>query len=223
MNISRLHYRPITITLYFNHLSCSVDVWVTDHTLIFVERVATNCSFQEFRDRHTKHHGRGMVGAHSQSEEVAKLLSAKKKQLTGTADEESDSLDMNEESEAEALDPVDGAGDRRLSARMASAEKAEARKRWQTLLQNIARVNGGGKSPSHSVYNIHTDSLIGLRSAPKARYAEALAYLEEAMAQSLPFQVAFSSTGSAAQQSEDLLAIDNARNVLGELMRVRHY
>jgi hypothetical protein len=47
--------------------------------------------------------------------------------------------------------------------------------------------------------------------------------LEEAIAQPVPLQHAFAASGSAAQQSEDLQAIDNARILLGDLVRVSHH
>jgi hypothetical protein len=108
----------------------------------------------------------------------------------------------SEEDKSDEFDPDSfevGAGGRRISNRVAGNEKVESKKRWQALLAQLS-------SPSNRTV--------------KMSYREAQRFLDEAMSIPIPFNVALCSTGSSAQASEDLLAVESARITLGDFVKV---
>lgn len=70
-------------------------------------------------------------------------------------------------------------------------------------------------------YSINTAVVGGTRG--KLHFKEAQACLDEVMSLPIPFQLALTSGGSAAQTSNDLVAIENARSTLSDLIKVVLY
>jgi hypothetical protein len=119
---------------------------------------------------------------------------------------------------------------RRTSARAATNEKVEVRKRWIALLGKIGSFL--------DFFSIVVVSFLGIISfflcflfffsfvfpvggtRTRTSFKEAQTSLEEALSLSIPFSIALCSTGSAAQTSNDLSAVENARVSLHDFIKV---
>jgi hypothetical protein len=193
--------------------------------------------FNDFKERYTSRmkHLHGLFGSYSVVPEFSKIMDRFKtfspslnsntvplsehQQITTGAVlfEEASTMNMISSSLTPGEVSSDGEGDndgdvlssitaslsshqRRASNRVANSEKNEARKRWITLLSKI----GGGTRSGEG----------------KINYYDGLYLLEEALSLSTPFHSALHSGGSSAQTSNDLIAVENARTTLCDLVKV---
>lgn len=141
------------------------------------------------------------------------FLSAKGNSLSAASS--SEVTDSSVSSSVEAL----GDGSNRSSSRVLAQEKAEIRKKWQNLIHNASKLVCKWTSNYFTFYHFLTLSFL-LAGRSRGTLQQAQLLLSEAMSINIPFTTALTSGGSSAQASEDYAAIENARAVLGELVKV---
>jgi hypothetical protein len=225
-----------SVALLFFSLCCIVDLFFAEHQFAFMDKSVTGGVFNDFKEKYASRmkHLHCLFGSYSVVPEFNKIMDRFKTfspssqltaalpsyQITSGEDLGQDptttglpssltsgdlSSDGEGDTEGDVLSSITAAAaassnQRRASNRVANSEKNEARKRWITLL---SKIGGGARSGDG-----------------KLNYYDGLYLLEEALSLSTPFHTALQSGGSSAQTSNDIIAVENARTTLCDLVKV---
>lgn len=209
----------ISLLTIFHVKSCSIDFYFTQNQFNFLEKSPSGGAFTDFKDRFARMKSNPFFGTYSISPDVKKLLNSQSGHPADlriqTVSNDAVPLKIESILESEDKDYDEDAQNRRVSSRVLTNEKTESRKRWIALLGKI----GNPVDDVSFQSNYHIFFIIG-GTRNKMSLIEAQLCLDEAMSIPIPFNVALCSGGSAAQTSNDLSAIDNARSNLSDFIKV---
>jgi hypothetical protein len=177
-----------------------VDLHLTQLGTSFIDKHPINALFHEYKERVSRIQQRPALGAYSgtssRGDEFATIAASSPISLTTSSSVENGVVN-DYEVEEESKD-----GSIRASHRVQSSEKAEAKKRWLSLLDASNAIIG-----------------VSRHSGTRAKMRTVQRLLDEAVAIPIGFSSALGSAGSAAQAAEDFASIDRLRSNLGELVR----